>query len=230
MLLQRPYKIMLLLIAAYLQPSLSKEMRIAVIGAGCGAFPSFLGRLFERQKISNRRIDAVDIDFDVLEIGRRFFDFHETSTLKIVCKEGMEFLEAQNDGIYDLIMIDVANGETQNGQTMAPPTSFYSNDAVQIFHRKLKPTGSASLNVIGGIDQLQTIHRSFRTMFRSQAIHIPDATVYFAHKTTPPLLNTVFPLIENEAIDILKWIRAYHDRFANRSIGFLKLCDLEDVR
>jgi spermidine synthase len=74
--------------------------RALVVGVGGATIPSFLHRHYPKM-----RIDAVDIDPEVIEVAKLFFGFKEDDLLKAHAADGRKFIEETKER-YDLVYLD----------------------------------------------------------------------------------------------------------------------------
>ena len=73
--------------------------RVLIVGLGGGTIPGFLHKHYPET-----RIDAVDIDPDVVDVARRFFGFREDATMKAHVADGRRFIEECEEP-YDVIVL-----------------------------------------------------------------------------------------------------------------------------
>lgn len=84
---------------------LSRAPRSALfIGLGPGAMPKYLRKYYPAAEI-----DIVEIDPDMVNIAKRFFDFKEDERTKVFITDGREFIEGR-PGKYDMIFLDAYKG------------------------------------------------------------------------------------------------------------------------
>lgn len=111
--------------------------QILVVGLGGGAMPMFLRTLFPAA-----RIDAVDIDPEVVKVARRYFGFREDPRLVAHVADGRRFVE-QSPGGYDLIFLD-AYGRSNIPRHLA------TTEFLATVRARLAPGGLAVGNVWAG--------------------------------------------------------------------------------
>ena len=77
----------------------------------------------------------MDLDPEILSLGRRFFGLTEDERLVLRCADGLQFLaEAAAEGRrFDVLIVDVADTSAGGAQgcLTAPPPAFLSSSAVQ---------------------------------------------------------------------------------------------------
>lgn len=74
---------------------------ILVVGLGAGSIPMFL-RCFFPEAI----IDVVEIDYAVVSVAKRFFNFNEDDKLRVHIDDGRHFVE-HSTTTYDMVILDV---------------------------------------------------------------------------------------------------------------------------
>ena len=85
-----------------LGPLLTRTDKILWIGAGAGTSPRQLSYFY------NATIDAVEIDPEIVEVGKEYFSLQESDEIRIHVSDGRDYL--RNSGKYGIINIDVFGG------------------------------------------------------------------------------------------------------------------------
>lgn len=80
--------------------------KILLIGLGSGRIVNQYEMLFENLK----SIDVVDLEENIVNIARDYFDFKQSEKFNFILQDGLTFLRA-NKKKYDLIVVDVANND-----------------------------------------------------------------------------------------------------------------------
>jgi spermidine synthase len=78
--------------------------RALFIGLGSGAMPKYLRKCYPATEI-----DIVEIDPDMVNIAKRFFDFREDERTKVFITDGRDFIWGRTDK-YDMIFLDAYKG------------------------------------------------------------------------------------------------------------------------
>jgi spermidine synthase len=81
---------------------LNKVNSVLLLGLGGGSVIQTLRNDFNYQK----QITAVDIDPIIIDIAKSEYGVQDTSELKIICQDAIEFVK-QNSQHYDLIIVDL---------------------------------------------------------------------------------------------------------------------------
>jgi spermidine synthase len=133
--------------------------RIAVLGAGGGNVVRRILDWFPEATTPDLRIDAVELDRQVLEMARRHFDYPEDGArLKTHVGDGVAFLENCAEGSYDLVILDAFSAEG------TVPDAFVTQEFLRTAHRKLAPGGVLALNFLGALQNLPSQPESRRVM------------------------------------------------------------------
>jgi spermidine synthase len=119
---------------------------LAILGNGAGTTARAYARYFPAT-----RIDAVEIDGDLFEIGRRYFDMRERPQLKLHAEDARPFLRRTEER-YDAIFVDAYR---------QPYIPFYltSREFFRLAQDRLRPGGVLVINVghPEGSDQLEQV-------------------------------------------------------------------------
>ena len=79
---------------------------ILLIGLGSGKVVNDFEFLFENLK----QIDVVDLEENILDIAKNYFDFKPSEKFNFILQDGLTYLR-HNKKKYDLIVVDVANND-----------------------------------------------------------------------------------------------------------------------
>lgn len=108
--------------------------RIAALGTAGGTVPRAYAEFFPET-----RIDAVDIDPELFEIGRRYFDLRPRPQLREFAEDARPFLRSTSER-YDSIFVDAYR---------QPYIPFYltTREFFELAREKLEPGGSVIINI-----------------------------------------------------------------------------------
>jgi predicted membrane-bound spermidine synthase len=131
--------------------------RVAILGNGAGTTARGYGHFFPRL-----RVDGVEIDPKLEEIGRRYFDMASTPNLTVYNQDARPWLR-RSAGAYDVIVLD---------SYRQPYVPFYlaTREFFELVRDRLAPGGAVVINVghPEGNDDLETvIGRTLSTVFPS---------------------------------------------------------------
>jgi spermidine synthase len=114
---------------------LKKPERLCLIGLGGGSLAVAISKLFP-----NAIIDNVELNPEVLECAKNFFDFKETEKMRVYLEDGVRYLkDLHPDALYDAIIVDAFD-------RCYIPKDFLTTEFVGNLYRHLKPQGLALLN------------------------------------------------------------------------------------
>ena len=134
--------------------------RVAILGNGAGTTSRAYGRFFHRA-----RIDAVEIDPELTELGHRYFHLRSGPKLTVHDEDARPWLR-QSSGRYDVIVVD---------SYRQPYIPFYltTREFFALAGDRLAPGGVVVVNVghPSGSDELETVigrtmAEAFTTVFR----------------------------------------------------------------
>jgi spermidine synthase len=139
--------------------------RIAILGNAAGTVARSFGRFFPRTAV-----DAVEIDAELTELGRRFFDLRNPR-MEVFSEDARPWLE-RSEGGYDAIMVDAYR---------QPYIPFYlaTREFFQLAAERLAPGGVAIVNVghPEGAEELERVlGRTMAAAFRSVLRYPIEAT------------------------------------------------------
>jgi spermidine synthase len=152
--------------AAALGPFLAESPRSAlIVGLGGGGFSRFLARRFP-----GLRIDAVEIDPVVVEVGREFFEVREGPGLTIHLDDGAAYLEtlraAGARDRYDVILLDAYTGAQV-------PAHLATVEFFERVHEQLAPGGVVVANVgLETLEEEERLLRRFSRVFRAGCLEV----------------------------------------------------------
>jgi spermidine synthase len=120
--------------------------RVAILGNGAGTMARGYGRFFPRA-----RVDGVEIDPKLEEVGRRYFDMGSNPNLTVYNEDARPWLRRSASG-YDVIVVD---------SYRQPYVPFYlaTREFFDLVRDRLAPGGVALVNVghPEGNDDLETV-------------------------------------------------------------------------
>jgi spermidine synthase len=108
--------------------------RTLIIGVGGGTIPGFLHKHYPKMKI-----DAVDIDPDVIDVAKLFFGLKEDEVLKTHTADGRKFIEETKER-YDLIILDAYGADSI-------PYSLATKEFLEAVRKALAPKGIVVANL-----------------------------------------------------------------------------------
>ncbi len=108
--------------------------RIAILGNAAGTIARSYGHFFPRT-----RVDGVEIDSELTEVGERYFDMGSNPRLTVFDEDARPWLR-RSDGLYDLIVVDAYR---------QPYIPFYlvTREFFELVRDRLAPDGIVAINV-----------------------------------------------------------------------------------
>ena len=130
--------------------------RLAILGNGAGTTVRAYAKYFP-----STRIDAVEIDGELTEIGKEFFDLQERPGLRFFAEDARPFLARMEDERYDAIFVDAYR---------QPYIPFYlaTTEFFELVRDRLAPGGAMVINVghpKGSDDLEQVLTATVRSVF-----------------------------------------------------------------
>jgi spermidine synthase len=129
-----------------------KAERVLVIGLGGGTVVKRMWRDYPRV-----RIDAVELDPEIVEIARVLFALPEDPRIRVSVGDGRAFLEA-SDETWDVIVVDAFDDD-------AIPRPLLTEEFMRECRDHLAPGGAIAWNVIGTVTG--DYSKPFRCLYRT---------------------------------------------------------------
>jgi spermidine synthase len=148
---------------------------LLVLGVGGGAvFAMF------RQKFPNAHITGVEIDKEILTIGKTYFGLNTLTRTKLICADAKEFVrQTKQRRRYDLIVVDLYIGNDVPG---------FVTQKVFVKHMRglLRPKGRAVINYFREKDQAEA----------SQKLYTMLSELFSGVQMKPTLRNIFFYVLK----------------------------------
>jgi spermidine synthase len=130
--LELPYSKVLPLCLAFIE----KPLRILIVGLGGGTLPGYFHR-----HLPETNIDVVEIDAEVVNVARLYFNFIEDARMQVHVQDGRDFMESRTS-CYDLIILDSFGAESI-------PPHLLTVEFLQAVRNALNAGGVVAANVWG---------------------------------------------------------------------------------
>ncbi len=132
--------------------------RTLMIGLGGGTTARRMWRDYPAM-----RIDAVELDPDVVEVAREYFGLPEDARLRVIVDEGRHFIETAA-GTYDIAVIDAFSEDRI-------PRPLTTEQFLWALRAHLAEDGVVAYNVIGSLlgdhsKAFRSLHRTLKNTFR----------------------------------------------------------------
>lgn len=166
---------------------------ILLIGLGTGKIINDLEKILP--KLEN--IDIVDIEENILNIAKDYFDFQQTEKTNFYLQDGLVFLR-ENKKKYDLIIVDVASDDGIDDR-------FLSNEYFNSIKKSLSKNGIFVSNLCSSADlehEENTFFRSLKELYEANF----KQTLIFKGNESDRVYYKAFFDIEKRVIDITNLI------------------------
>jgi len=137
--------------------------KVLYIGLGGGSAPKRAWRDFP-----NMRIDAVELDPEVVAAAYKYFALPRDPRLKVEVEDGRRFL-AKNDGLWDVIVVDAFYSDSI-------PFHLATREFLELVRSRLAPGGLVGANIIGAVRGPDS--RLFRSMLRTYRAVFPTVNIH----------------------------------------------------
>jgi spermidine synthase len=127
---------------SYLHTALAVKpdaVRTLAIGLGGGTVVKRMWRDYPEM-----RIDAVELDPDVVDVARRFFALPDDERIRVIVGDGREFV-AESAETYDIVIVDAFEGARV-------PSQLADDGFMRAVRDRLSPCGAVIYNFMGAVD------------------------------------------------------------------------------
>ena len=136
---------------------LERVNSILVLGCGAGSIPTII----YKEMGLTPKMDAVEIDKKVIELGNKYFELDQYANLNIVIGAAMNFVKTTSNK-YDLILVDLFKG-------INVPEEFLSQHFFEQLKTLLNNNGEVLLNYVAynheTKEQIKEIESAFEKSF-----------------------------------------------------------------
>ncbi len=137
--------------------------RILFLGLGGGSAPKRVWRDFP-----DAELQVVELDPDVVEVARRWFELPDDERLQIDVEDGRRWL-VRNDEKWDVIVLDAFFSDSI-------PFHLATAEFVELARDRLAPGGVVVANIIGAVEGdesklLRSMAKTYRTVFPTVLLH-----------------------------------------------------------
>ncbi|MCB0856826.1 MAG: fused MFS/spermidine synthase [Solirubrobacterales bacterium] len=150
--------------------------RVAILGNAAGTVARAYGRYFPET-----RVDAVEIDPKVSEVGREYFDM-ENPNMEVFSEDARPWLRAA-DPVYDVIMVDAYH---------QPYIPFYmaTSEFFDLVRDRLKPGGVVLINV-GHPENSEALEKNLTATLETS---MPNVLRDPVTETNTMLVGSMYPI------------------------------------
>lgn len=133
--------------------------KILILGGGAYTLPEAIGK-----KYPNSQIDVVEIDPELREVSKKYFNYDEPANVHAISQDARAFLHDSKGTGYDIAVIDVY------GNDVSIPFVFTTHEYAAELKGVLKDSGVVVANLIAGVNAacsplLASLTASYATAF-----------------------------------------------------------------
>ncbi len=158
---------------------------ILIIGFGSGIVIKQYLSLFDNLK----RIDIVDIEENIFDIAKKYFNFKQTDKMNFYLQDGIVFLKSIKKK-YDLIVVDVANNTGIDSR-------FYSGDYLALIKSHLKKTGIFVSNLASSRDIFNKKNKLTLDLINLYRTFFSNIDIYSGETSNRVFYKTFFDIDDN---------------------------------
>lgn len=140
----------------------SIKCQAAILGAGCGALPNALVDIDSGVHV---QVDCVELDPDVLLIGKKYFGFIARECLQIHSMNATEFIDTSPASYFDAIFLDAASMRASR-QLTAPPDELCNRQFFVKLSSIIAPGGFLVTNIVGDVGKLHQVYDLLSSAFK----------------------------------------------------------------
>jgi len=120
------------------------------------------------------RIDAVELDAEVVDVARRFFALPEDERIRVFVEDGRSHLETCSD-VYDIVIVDAFDDDVVPAELTAP-------EFMLTLRGRLAPDGVVAYNFMGtlegeGSEPFRELHRTLSDAWRKVRVFVVNEGV-----------------------------------------------------
>ena len=143
--------------------------RTLAIGLGGGTVVKRMWRDYPEM-----RIDAVELDSEVVEVARRYFSLPDDERVRIFVDDGRRFLETHPD-VYDIVIVDAFDDD------VVPP-ALTADDFMPVLRERMARDGVLAYNFMGvvegeGSGPFRALHETLSSAWRQVRVFVVDEGV-----------------------------------------------------
>ena len=189
--------------------------RTLVVGLGGGTVVKQMWSAYP-----DMRIDAVEIDPEVVDVARAFFELPDDERIGIFVGDGREFIETTNE-TYDIVILDAYDDDRI-------PYHLTTREFFESTRARLNPGGVVAYNIIGALagdwsKPFRSVHRTIGMVWR----HVTVFAVGIGSDHRRGEIRNLVVLATDGDVDDRQLIASIENRVDGRVPlpGFEKLAD-----
>ncbi len=161
--------------------------RVLLIGLGSGTIPKRFTRDYP-----DLAVDTVELDPEVVDVAKRFFEVKEDARQRIFVSDGRVFVR-RSDAAYDVIILDAYFAE-------GIPFHLATKEFLELARDHLTPGGIVVSNIIGALDGPQSkLYRALHKTYGSVFAGLYPFPVAFGLARNPTEMRTIILIATGKA-------------------------------
>lgn len=186
---------------------------ILLIGFGTGKIVNDWEKLFDNLK----SIDVVDIEENIYDIAKDYFNFKKSDKVNFFLQDGIVFLR-ENTKKYDLIVVDVASDDGIDDR-------FLSDEYFKLIKNSLSKKGIFVSNLCSSADLQNKNNTFFRSVIQTYESYFNHVAVFKGNESDRVYYKAFFD-IDERVIDITNVIIISSDSQMGISSDYTKIHSL----
>ena len=162
---------------------------ILLIGFGTGKIVNDWEKLFDNLEY----IDVVDIEENIFDIAKEYFDFRKSDRTNFYLQDGIVFLR-ENTKKYDLIVVDVASDDGIDDR-------FLSDEYFKLIKKSLAPNGLFVSNLCSSADLKHPKNTFFCSVIQTYKSYFQQVDIFKGNESDRVYYKAFFD-IDKRVIDI----------------------------
>lgn len=183
---------------------------ILLIGFGTGKIVNDWEKLFDNLEY----IDVVDIEENIFDIAKEYFDFKKSDRTNFYLQDGIVFLR-ENTKKYDLIVVDVASDDGIDDR-------FLSDEYFKLIKKSLVPNGLFVSNLCSSADLKHPKNNFFCSVIQTYKSYFQQVDIFKGNESDRVYYKAFFN-IDKRVIDITNVILISSNSAFNISDDYRKI-------
>ncbi len=183
---------------------------ILLIGFGTGKIVNDWEKLFDNLEY----IDVVDIEENIFDIAKEYFDFKKSDRTNFYLQDGIVFLR-ENTKKYDLIVVDVASDDGIDDR-------FLSDEYFKLIKKSLVPNGLFVSNLCSSADLKHPKNTFFCSVIQTYKSYFQQVDIFKGNESDRVYYKAFFN-IDKRVIDITNVILISSNSAFNISDDYRKI-------
>ena len=134
---------------------ISKYEHILILGVAGGSVIQTLKNEYK----TNAQIDAVEIDYEVIELAKTYFNLTSYTNLNIIIDDASKYIKTTKKS-YDLIIVDIFNDNRM-------PDFLFEDNFWKLIYKKLKDNGLCLFNSMISLKDIDAKNEQLKDTFKA---------------------------------------------------------------